>query len=171
VKALYPGSFDPITLGHLDIVERARRIFKNLTILVLDNPRKKYTFTLEERYEMVREAVKDFKGISVDYYRGLLVDYMKKHQFKVIIRGMRAVTDFEYELQMALANRKLFPEVETVFFISDEKFSFLSSSLVKEVAMYGGDVRMWVPPNVERILKEKITVKEVKRNERCENKT
>jgi len=164
VKALYPGSFDPITLGHLDIVERASRIFKNLTILVLDNPRKKYTFTLEERYDMVKEAVKDFKDIYVDCYRGLLVDYMKKNHFKIIIRGMRAVTDFEYELQMALANRKLFPEVETVFFISDERFSFLSSSLVKEVAMYGGDVRMWVPPNVERVLREKKTVKGVKKD-------
>jgi len=164
VKAIYPGSFDPITLGHLDIVERANRIFENLTILVLDNPRKEYTFTLEERYNMVKEAVKDFKGISVDYYRGLLVDYMKKNQFKVIIRGMRAVTDFEYELQMALANRKLFPEIETIFFISDERFSFLSSSLVKEVAMYGGDVKMWVPPNVEKALREKITIKEGKKD-------
>ena len=164
MKALYPGSFDPITLGHLDIVERASRIFKNLTILVLDNPRKKYTFTLEERYDMVKEAVKDFKDIYVDCYRGLLVDYMKKNNFKIIIRGMRAVTDFEYELQMALANRKLFPEVETVFFIPDERFSFLSSSLVKEVAMYGGDVRMWVPPNVERVLREKMTVKGVKKD-------
>ena len=158
MKAIYPGSFDPITLGHLDIVERANRIFENLTILVLDNPRKEYTFTLEERYNMVKEAVKDFKGISVDYYKGLLVDYMKKNQFKVIIRGMRAVTDFEYELQMALANRKLFPEIETIFFISDERFSFLSSSLVKEVAMYGGDVKMWVPPNVEKALREKIII-------------
>lgn len=164
MKAIYPGSFDPITLGHLDIVERANRIFENLTILVLDNPRKEYTFTLEERYNMVKEAVKDFKGISVDCYSGLLIDYMKKNQFKVIIRGMRAVTDFEYELQMALANRKLFPEIETIFFISDERFSFLSSSLVKEVAMYGGDVKMWVPPNVEKALREKITIKEGKKD-------
>ena len=164
MKALYPGSFDPITLGHLDIVERASRIFKDLTILVLDNPRKKYMFTLKERYEMVKEAVKDFENIFVDCYKGLLVDYMKKNNFKIIIRGMRAVTDFEYELQMALANRKLFPEVETVFFISDEKFSFLSSSLVKEVAISGGNVGMWVPSNVERVLKEKIEAKGVKEN-------
>jgi len=156
MKAVYPGSFDPITFGHVDIVRRALKIVDEVVVLVTENPKKSYLFSLGERKRMVEEALKGIEGVTVESYRGLLVDYLKMKGIRLLIRGMRAVTDFEYEIQMALANKKLFPELETVFLISEERFSFLSSSLVKEVAFYGGDVSEWVPPNVVEALKEKL---------------
>ncbi|PLV59441.1 pantetheine-phosphate adenylyltransferase [Thermotoga sp. KOL6] len=156
MKAVYPGSFDPITFGHVDIIKRALTIFDELVVLVTENPRKKCLFSLEERKKIIEEVLKNLKGVQVDVHKGLLVDYLKKHDIRVLVRGLRAVTDYEYELQMALANKKLYNELEIVFLTASEKFSFLSSSLVKEVAAYGGDVTEWVPPEVAELLYEKL---------------
>lgn len=154
VKAVYPGSFDPITYGHLDIIERALKIFDELWVVVMVNPRKKPIFTAQERMKMISQLVSDKRNVHVDYHEGLLVDYLKRQQIKVLIRGLRAVTDFQYELEMAIANKHLCDELETVFLMTDEKFSFLSSSLVREVAAMGGDVSLWVPPNVAEALRK-----------------
>ncbi len=152
---MYPGSFDPITLGHLDVIKRAAFMVDELYVVVMINPLKRYFFTTEERIRLVKESVEDISNVIVDHHEGLLVDYARENDVKVVIRGLRAVSDFEYELQMANANRKLLPGLETLFFMTDEKFSFLSSSLVKEVAMLGGDVSMWVPEPVLRAFKER----------------
>ena len=152
---MYPGSFDPITLGHLDLIKRAARMVDELYVVVMRNPRKKYFFTIEERMSLVRRSVEGIENVIVDSHEGLLVDYAKKKGINVVIRGLRAVTDFEYELQMANANRKLFPELETVFLMTDEKYSFISSSLVKEVATLGGDISQWVPEVVVKAFKER----------------
>ncbi len=154
VKAVYPGSFDPITYGHLDIIERALKIFDELWVVVMVNPRKKPIFTAQERMKMISQLVGGKRNVHVDYHEGLLVDYLKKQEIKVLIRGLRAVTDFQYELEMAIANKHLCGELETVFLMTDEKFSFLSSSLVREVAAMGGDVSLWVPPNVAEALRK-----------------
>ena len=155
MKAMYPGSFDPITLGHLDLIKRAARMVDELYVVVMRNPRKKYFFTIEERMNLVRRSVEGIDNVIVDSHEGLLVDYAKKKGINVVIRGLRAVTDFEYELQMANANRKLFPELETVFLMTDEKYSFISSSLVKEVATLGGDISQWVPEVVVKAFEER----------------
>ncbi len=154
MKAVYPGSFDPITYGHLDIIERALKIFDELWVVVMVNPRKKPIFTAQERMKMISQLVGGKRNVHVDYHEGLLVDYLKKQEIKVLIRGLRAVTDFQYELEMAIANKHLCGELETVFLMTDEKFSFLSSSLVREVAAMGGDVSLWVPPNVAEALRK-----------------
>ncbi|ACM24019.1 MULTISPECIES: pantetheine-phosphate adenylyltransferase [Thermotoga] len=154
--AVYPGSFDPITLGHVDIIKRALSIFDELVVLITENPRKRCLFSLEERRKLVESALKNVDRVRIDVHRGLLVNYLKEHGIKVLVRGLRAVTDYEYELQMALANKKLYGELETVFLTASEEFSFVSSSLVKEVAMYGGDVTEWVTPEVARALYEKL---------------
>ncbi len=156
MKAMYPGSFDPITLGHLDVIKRAASMVDELYVVVMINPLKKYLFTIEERMKMIEESIKGIENIRVDHHEGLLVDYAKRRGIDVVIRGLRAVSDFEYELQMANANKKLYPKLETVFFMTDEKYSFLSSSLVKEVALLGGDVSMWVPEAVLRAFKKKF---------------
>jgi len=152
VRAVYPGSFDPITYGHLDIINRALKIFDELWVVVMVNPRKKPIFTAEERMKMIAQLIGSDGKVHVDYHEGLLVDYLRKNQIKVVIRGLRAVTDFQYELEMAIANKHLCHEFETVFLMTDERFSFLSSGLVREVAAMGGDVSMWVPPNVVEAL-------------------
>ena len=154
--AVYPGSFDPITLGHVDIIKRALSIFDELVVLITENPRKRCLFSLEERRKLVESALKNVDRVRIDVHRGLLVNYLKEHGIKVLGRGLRAVTDYEYELQMALASKKLYGELETVFLTASEEFSFVSSSLVKEVAMYGGDVTEWVTPEVARALYEKL---------------
>ncbi|WP_448379526.1 pantetheine-phosphate adenylyltransferase [Fervidobacterium sp.] len=156
VRAIYPGSFDPITYGHIDIARRAAELFDELYVVVMENKRKNYTFTIEERVEMVKECLKDIPNIRVDTFSGLLVEYTTKNNINVVIRGLRAVTDFEYELQMALANKEICNGVETVFLMTDKNYSFLSSSLVKEVASFGGQVSQWVPEFVERKLREKF---------------
>ncbi len=156
MKAMYPGSFDPITFGHLDVIRRAAGMVDVLHVVVMRNPSKKYFFTTEERMKLVKESVKGISNVVVSMHEGLLVDFAKKNGIKVVIRGLRAVTDFEYELQMANANRKLLPELETVFFMTDEKYSFISSTLVKEVATLGGDISQWVPEPVMRAFKDKI---------------
>lgn len=156
IRAVYPGSFDPITYGHIDIARRASALFDELYVVVMENKRKRYTFSVEERVEMVRECLKDLPNVYVESFSGLLVEYTTLKNVNVVIRGLRAVTDFEYELQMALANKEICNGVETVFLMTDKSFSFLSSSLVKEVAAFGGKVSQWVPEIVERRLMEKL---------------
>ena len=155
--AVYPGSFDPITYGHLDIIKRALRIFKELWIVILINPRKAPLFSVDERIEMINDLTRNYSNIHIDSYDGLLVDYMRKNNIKVAIRGLRAITDFQYELEMALANKNLCKEFETVFLMTDEKYSFLSSGLVREVASMGGSVSKWVPRSVEQMLAKKFS--------------
>lgn len=153
---IYPGSFDPITYGHIDIIERAAKIADKLIVAVLNNYDKNSLFTVEERLEMIREAVKGYDNIEVESFEGLLVDYAKSKGAKIIIRGLRAVTDFEYELQMAQTNRELYHEIDTVFLLTNLKYSYLSSSVVKQVASYEGDISKFVPPFVADKLKSKF---------------
>ena len=153
--AVFPGSFDPITNGHLDIVDRALKVFDEVIIGILVNREKKPLFTTDERLDIIREAYRGEKRVRGDTFSGLLVDYAMKAGASVIIRGLRAISDFEYEFQMALMNRRLNPRIETVFLMAPEGYSYLSSRLVKEVFDLGGDVRGLVPPVVERRLREK----------------
>lgn len=155
-KALYPGSFDPITKGHLDIISRAYAIVDHLTVTILENPRKHSAFTIEERLEMIRRCTKDYPKVEVDYFSGLLIDYVKRKGISVIIKGLRAISDFEFEFQMALVNRKLNPDVETLFMMTNSKYSYLSSSIVKEVADFGGDFRKLVPKEVYQLIANKF---------------
>jgi len=153
---IYPGSFDPITLGHLDIITRATTVVDKLIIGVLNNSAKKSLFTPEERVMMIREVTKDIPNIEVDSFSGLLVDYAKVRNASVIVRGLRAITDFEYELQIAQANRKANPEIDTIFFTTNVEYSYVSSSIAKEFASYGSDVSQIVPPLVIEKLKDKF---------------
>lgn len=155
--AVCSGSFDPVTLGHLDIIKRGSEVFDKVIVGVLNNVNKKPLFTVEERLEMLREATKDLPNVTVDSFDGLLIDYMKKVNAKVILRGLRAISDFEYEMQIASMNRKLDDEIETFFIMTKNEYSFLSSSIVKEVAKYKGNVSGLVPPVVEKALKEKFS--------------
>jgi pantetheine-phosphate adenylyltransferase len=155
--AIYPGTFDPFTNGHLDIVARVRDLFDHVVVAVTTNPSKTPLFTTKERVALIREAVSDFPSVEVDAFDGLLVDYAKKKSAKVILRGLRAVSDFEYELQMALMNRWLNAGIETFFMAPNAEYSFLSSGLVKEVASYGGDVHKLVPECVQTALSGKIS--------------
>jgi pantetheine-phosphate adenylyltransferase len=153
--AVYPGSFDPITNGHLDIIERGLSVFEEVTIAILLNPEKQPLFTVEERVEIIRETYQGNPRVRVDTFSGLLVDYAEKAGASVIVRGLRAISDFEYEFQMALMNRRLNPRIETVFMMPAEGYSYVSSRLVKEVFQLGGKVTELVPPVVERRLREK----------------
>lgn len=157
VVAVYPGSFDPITNGHLDLIERGSKIFDELVVAVLRNPDKDPLFTVEERLEMLREASQHCPNVSVDSFDGLLVDYAVRRQARVIMRGIRAVSDFENELTMALMNRKLDANIETVYMMPAVSYTFLSSRLVREVVTLGGDVRGLVPPLVEARLRAKVS--------------
>jgi pantetheine-phosphate adenylyltransferase len=156
--AIYPGSFDPITYGHIDIVRRARKLFSKLYVAVVANPHKHPLFTAEERVEITEAALAEegVNGLEVITYDGLLVDCARKHDAQAIVRGLRANSDFEYEFQMALTNRDLAPEFESIFFMTAGKYSFLASSMVKEVASYGGDVSSFVPKSVEVALRAKL---------------
>jgi len=153
--AIYPGSFDPITNGHVDIIERALKIFNGILVAVLENPSKDRLFTVEERMGMIRDIFSSKPEVKVQSFQGLLVDFAQKNKARVVIRGLRAVSDFEYEFQMALMNRKLNPDLETFFMMPSIGYTFLSSSLVKEVHRLGGCVRDLVPAIVERQLGEK----------------
>jgi len=156
-KAVYPGSFDPLTFGHLDIVERCVRLFDRVVVAILTNPAKEALFSVEERCDMIDKAVrKRFPNVEVDVFHGLLVDYAKEKDAQVIVRGIRAVTDYEYEFQMALMNRRLAPGIETVFMMPAEQYSYLSSRLVKEIAGLGGSVEGLVPQQVEKRLKKRF---------------
>ena len=153
-KALYSGSFDPLTMGHMNIICRAAKLYDELTIGVIDNPSKKAMFSLEEREEMLRETLKDLDNVKVDHFSGLLADYVNRKGFDVVVRGLRATTDFEYEIQVAQMNARLFNEsVETVFLMTDPQYSFISSSVVKEVSSLGGCIDGLVP---EEILKRMV---------------
>jgi pantetheine-phosphate adenylyltransferase len=154
---LYPGTFDPLTFGHIDIIERARKVFDILIIAVAANREKKTLFTVEERIELIKKSLKDAGGIEVTTFDGLTAEYAKSIGAAAIVRGIRAVSDFEYEFQMALMNRKLQPEVETVFLTPNEKHSYISSSLVKDIARRGGDVSCFVPDIVKKKLSKKFT--------------
>ena len=157
-KAIYPGSFDPITFGHVDIVERAKKVFEGLIVAVVSNPMKKTLFSLEERRQLCVDALAhaDLGDIQVITWERLTVECAKKYHAKSIVRGLRANSDFEREFQMALTNRGLDPDIESVFFMTRGKYSFLSSSIVKEVKRFGGDISQLVTPNVDKALEEKF---------------
>jgi pantetheine-phosphate adenylyltransferase len=154
--AVYPGSFDPFTNGHLSIVNRALKIFDKLVIAILNNPLKAPLFSLEERIDMIQKALKERTNVEVDYFDGLLVDYVVKKNSNVILRGLRALSDFEYEFQMALMNRKLNREVQSIFLMTDYKWFYTSSTIIKEAAGLGGDISGLVPALVNKKLKEKF---------------
>jgi pantetheine-phosphate adenylyltransferase len=154
--AIYPGSFDPITNGHLDLIERARWIFGSLIVAVLTNPDKLPLFTVMERVEMLQEATRGMPNVAVDTFGGLLVEYAKQKGAGIILRGIRAFTDYEYELQMAIMNRKLEPSLETVFLVPAESYTYVSSRLVREIFQNGGSVKGLVPPLVEDRLHQKV---------------
>lgn len=158
-KAIYPGSFDPITFGHLDMIERSAKIVDELVIGVLNNSAKNSLFSVEERVSMIREMTKNWKNVTVASFDGLLVDFMKQIQATIIIRGLRAVTDFEYELQLAQANHVQNSEIETIFLTTDLKYSYLSSTIVKEFASYGGDISKFVPERFIDLIYEKYNSK------------
>jgi len=155
-KAMYPGSFDPITNGHVDIIERGLEIFDQIDVAVLKNPKKDPLFTTKERVKMIENIFPDQKRIKVLSFNGLLVDFAKKMKSSIVIRGLRAISDFEYEFQMSLMNRKLAPDIETLYMMPAVEYSFLSSQLVKEVCFLGGCLKGLVPPSVEEKLKGKI---------------
>jgi len=154
-RAVYPGSFDPVTNGHIDLIQRSAALFDHLIVAVLSNTEKLPLFTVEERAEMLKEATRDLENVSITSFAGLLVDFVEQIGASVIVRGIRAVSDYEYELQMALMNRRLSNKVETVFMLPAESYSFLSSKLVKEIAQHGGLIREFVPPDVEKRLNDK----------------
>lgn len=154
--AVYPGSFDPITYGHINIIERALRIFEEVIVAVAINYQKKALFSPQERVEMIQEALRGLSGVVVESFEGLLIEYMKRKGARVIIRGLRATSDFEYEYHMASMNRSLWPEVDTIFMVTAKDFFFISSRTIKEVASLGGNVEEFVPPNVAVRLQEKF---------------
>ncbi|HTS61974.1 MAG TPA: pantetheine-phosphate adenylyltransferase [Candidatus Acidoferrales bacterium] len=156
VVAIYPGSFDPVTNGHLDLIARGARIFDRLVVAVLQNLDKAPLFSARERAEMLGEVTREWPNVEVDLFEGLLVDYVRRRNAHVILRGIRAISDYEYEFQMALMNRRLEPNVETVFMMPAEKYSYLSSRLVREVAQLGGPIDGLVPPLVIERLKSKV---------------
>jgi pantetheine-phosphate adenylyltransferase len=156
VIAIYPGSFDPPTHGHLDLIERGSQIFDELVVAILRNPEKNAVFSLAERRLMLEAMTQGFRNVRVDTFDGLTVDYALRVRARAILRGIRAISDYEYELQMALMNRKLHPELETVFMMPAEQYSYLSSRLVREVAQLGGSVKGLVPEMVEQRLREKL---------------
>ena len=155
--AVYPGTFDPVTNGHIDIIERASKLFDRLYVVVADNPQKTSTFTPEERVGMLKEALKKHNNkIKIEYFDGLLLDYVKKKKSNVIVRGLRAISDFEFEFQRAQFNREFAKDIETIFIMTKDDYAFLSSSIIKEIAMFQGPVKGFVPEIVEKKLKEKF---------------
>ena len=155
-KAVYPGSFDPITKGHADVIARGSEIFDQVIVAVARNPHKRALFTIEERMEMIRHETRHLKNVRVDTFEGMLIDYVKRQGTNVILRGIRTVSDFEYEFQMALTNRTMDKTMETVFIVTSEEYSFMNSTLIKEIAALGGDMRAFVSAEVGRKLKEKL---------------
>ncbi len=154
--AIYPGTFDPITLGHVNIIERGLKIFDRIIVAVASHSGKDPVFTIEERLELIRGAFKNDQRVTAESFDGLLVDFARRKGVKIILRGLRTVADFEYELQMSLANKKMYPEMETLFMMTEGAYSYFSSSLIKEIARLGGCLRGMVPENVEEALKKKF---------------
>ena len=155
-RAVYPGTFDPVTYGHIDLIERALLIFDEVIVAVAHNPEKKPLFTVEERLGLLRKVLGRKKGVYLDSFDGLLVDYVRSKKSRLIIRGLRALSDFEFEFQMALSNRKLDSAIETIFLMPHESYAYLSSRLIKEIAAMGGEVKAFVPPEVARALADKL---------------
>ncbi len=154
--AVYPGSFDPVTFGHLDIIRRASKMFDRLVVVVMVNPKKQYSFTPSERVRLIKAVTADLDNVEVEYYDGLLADFAKTKNAGVIVKGLRAMSDFEYEFQMALANKKLNPEVETVFLTTAAENMYLSSSMVKQIASMGGDIKGFVPEQILSDITERL---------------
>lgn len=159
VSAVYPGSFDPVTRGHLDLVERALPLFDRLTVAVAINSSKSSTFTVDERKEMLREVLPEDSRLDVVTFRGLVVDFCRQQRIGAILRGVRTVSDFEYEYQLALTNRHLAPDIETVFVMPSAQYSYVSSSLIREIVRNGGDVSSFLPPAIERRLRDRLLSK------------
>ena len=155
-KAVCPGSFDPITNGHVDIIKRAAELFDEVTVLVVTNPDKKCVFSPEERCELIEKALVDIPGVKVDSFSGLLADYVKQNGICAIVKGIRSSSDFEYEFQMALANRSLAPNAETVFITADPQNMYVSSSLIRQIATFGGDVSDFVPKNIVEEIEKRL---------------
>ena len=154
--AVYPGTFDPVTYGHIDIIKRASRIFDKVIVAVAHNPQKEVLFSVDERIDMLKDAIKGMKNVKVDYFKGLVVNYVKSKGSNVMIRGLRMISDFEYEFQMALTNRKLAGSIETIFMMPHEDYSYVSSKLIKEAASLGANVEKFVPKKAALALKEKM---------------
>jgi pantetheine-phosphate adenylyltransferase len=165
IIAIYPGSFDPITSGHLDLIARGSRLVDNLIVAILKNESKQPLFSVEERAEMLEEVIKPYPNVEVGMFNGLLVDYATQRGANMILRGIRAISDYEYELQTALMNRRLQPGIETAFLMAGEAYSFISSRLVKEVAALGGNIVGLVPPSVEERLKRQLAARRKQRGE------
>jgi pantetheine-phosphate adenylyltransferase len=157
--AIYPGSFDPVTNGHLDILQRGMKLFDKIIVAILTNPGKSFLFTLEERIEMLEVSMKKFSNVEIGTFDGLTVDYAAKRNARAILRGLRALSDFEYEFQMALMNRRLNREVQTIFLMTGMRWIYTSSSIIKEAAQFGGSIAGMVPPIVEKRIKEKYAAK------------
>jgi pantetheine-phosphate adenylyltransferase len=155
-RAIYPGTFDPITYGHVDLIKRAARIFSEVIIAVAHNPQKKPLFTVKERVEFIKKATSGISGIIIDDFQGLVIDYARKKKVSILIRGLRMISDFEYEFQMALTNRKLAPDIETIFLMPQEGYSYLSSKLLKEAVSLGADISCFMPDFVYQALKKKV---------------
>ena len=157
--AVYPGSFDPLTYGHLDIIQRSSQVFDKVIVSVVKNQSKKPMFSVEERMDFIKRCISDLPNVEVDHFEGLLVNFVTDKGAQVIVKGLRALSDFEYEFQMALLNRKLHPEVETMFLMTDHKYSYLSSSMVKEIAGLGGSIQDLVPEDILQDILDKFSVK------------
>ena len=155
-KAVYPGTFDPLTFGHLDVVERGSKVFDEVIVAIGINPIKEPLFSVEERKQMIADHIKHLKNVKVDSFGGMLVDYLRKKNIHIILRGIRTVSDFEYEFQMALTNRAVRKDIETIFIMTSEQYSFLNSTLIKEAASLGGDVSAFVPADIEKSLKKRL---------------
>ena len=156
MSVIYPGSFDPVTYGHLDIIKRCSRKFEKVVVAILKNPSKKTMFTVDERVKLLEVELEDYDNVEVDTFSGLLIDYANEKGITTMVRGLRAVSDFEYEMQMALANRKLNNEIETLFMVSGGDYAYLSSSIVKEIATFGGNISCFVPKYVEKAIQMKL---------------
>ena len=155
-RAVYPGTFDPVTYGHIDIIKRSSKMFDEVIVAVLVNSEKTPLFSEEERVQMMKEVTKDIENVKVVTFKGLTIDFVKQCDANFLVRGLRAVTDFDYELQMSHTNRSLAPDVDTIFLTTTLKYSYVSSTTTKDIASYGGDVSNFVPPVIEKILKEKL---------------
>jgi pantetheine-phosphate adenylyltransferase len=158
-RAIYPGTFDPVTNGHIDLIKRARQIFPELIVAVADNPQKQPLFSVQERVSMLKRATSEMKGVEVCHFKGLVVDFARRRKAGVLIRGLRMISDFEYEFQMALTNRKLAGDIETIFLMPHESYSYISSKLLKEASFLGADLSSFLPGFVGKELKRKLSPK------------